>query len=335
MEPKRWPWRHFARPSPLYRWFCYRRPRGSVIAPRARPFTPTSREADLSRIAINQFVNDDPINFSPMARDMRAATSLTTVRGVDFQPAYASDLMGAEYSQPITMPLVDAAGTPVEYRGAMHADMEANRLGLTVSRTPDGNFNLQQPIEGMFVRDAYGEPVRFSSVEDADKFIASASRDEGLLPKDPRVVNFSGDSSNPTYGIASGLSPERISQIENGGSGVVIPRGVDTTKIELGSNPNNQMSKAMGTAGNKTGHQAYQEVGKGYSAPNLGPSTTALDANIGTWSDPELAQAAEDIENYKKVTGDTLPEEAEINKKTATKIRGIESTVNCMLGGKK
>jgi hypothetical protein len=147
------------------------------------------------------------------------------------------------------------------------------------------------------------------------------------------VVDLSGGAGT-SYGIAAGITPKNLAEIEAGGSGLAIPRGVDTTKIELGPDLETEMSRAMAASTNATGNRAYQEVGRGYSEPSIPASETPIDANVGGWTSPEVAEAAEQFEAYKNVYGEAIPEEAEISKIEAAKLRGIEAATNCMLGGK-
>ena len=93
---------------------------GSVVSPRIRTardgaFVPTSRETELSRVALNQFVNDEVVNFSPFLRDLRGSTSLTSVRGVEFQPEFSRSLTLPSTRAPLTTQVLGPDQTPMRF----------------------------------------------------------------------------------------------------------------------------------------------------------------------------------------------------------------------------
>lgn len=305
---------------------------GTVLAPRIRTardgeVIPTTREQELAKVALNQFVNDDAVNLAPFFRDLRGSTSLTSVRGVQFQPDYTRDLSLPMTRAPLTTAVMGPDGTPFRYKTTQKAGRVAAQVGGTVSRTPDGTYNVRQPIEGDFVRDPVGRPVTFKTERAASKFIASARK--GLLPEDAMVVDLS-QPGQPSFAVAGGLSPERLAEIESGRADLQIPQGVNTREMELVSDPEQMLTDAVRSTMTRKGNRAYEELGREYSEAALGKSQTSID--VPHKADAELAEAAEELEAFKLALGEDLAEETTITEVEAAKIRGIKETMACMLG---
>ena len=305
---------------------------GTILAPRIRTardgvVIPTAREQELSRVALNQFVNDEAVNLAPFLRDLRGSTSLTSVRGVQFQPSYTADLSLPLTRAPLTTSVIGPDGTPFRYKTVQQADTVAAQVGGTVSRTPDGFYTVRQPIEGEFVRDPVGQPITFKTERAANKFIAATR--EGLLPADARAVNLS-QPGRPSFGIAGGIPPERVAEIESGKANLEIPQGVNTREMELVSDPDQMLTDAVRSTMTRKGNRAYQELSQEYSEAALGKSQTAIDVQHKT--DAEVSDAAEELEAYKLALGEDLAEEVNISDVEAAKVRGIEATMACMLG---
>jgi len=305
---------------------------GTILAPRIRTardgsVIPTTREQDLGKVALNQFANDDAVNLAPFFRDLRGSTSLTSVRGVQFQPEYTRDLSLSLTRAPLTTSVIGPDGTPFRYKTVQQADTVAAQVGGTVSRTADGFYTVRQPIEGEFVRDPVGRPVTFNTERAANKFIDAAQ--EGLLPADARAVNLS-QPGRPSFGIAGGISPERLAEIESGKADLQIPQGVNTREMELVSDAEQMLTDAVRSTMTRKGNRAYEELGREYSEAALGKSQTAIDVQHKT--DAEVVEAAEELEAYKLALGEDLAEETAIADIEAAKIRGIEATMACMLG---
>lgn len=300
---------------------------GSVFGPRARGLRsdgtplPTSREAELARVALNQFVNDEPVNFSPFLRDLRGSTSLTSVRGVEFQPEFSRSLTLPSTRAPVTTAVFGTDGTPVRYRSIQEAQEVADRLGGEVAQS-GGEITVRQPLEGDFVRGSTGTPVTFPNRRAADKFIATTR--EGLLPSDARSVEI----SPRQFAIGGKMTDDVVREIESGNAALDVPRGVNTREMELVTDPEQALTDAVRTTMTTKGNDAYEEVAREYSGATLAKSETAIDAPRVD----EVSDAAEEIENFKLILGESIDEEAAINEATQARVRGIQETLACMVG---
>ena len=302
---------------------------GAAFGPRIRgtrkdgSVLPTSREAELARVALNQFVNDEPVNFSPFLRDLRGSTSLTSVRGVEFQPEFVRSLDLPSTRAPVTMTQLGPDGTPMRFRSVQQAQEAADFAGGEVVRA-NGEITVRQPIEADFVRGPTGTPTTFPNRRAAEKFIGAAR--EGLLPEDARVVEI----APRQFAVAGNMTDEVAAAIEGGNSNLNIPRGVNTREIELVPNVDEAITAAARATMTRKGNAAYEDIAREYSDAALAKSETAIDTP--KVENQEMSDAAEQIESFKLIVGDTIEEEAAIREAKEARIKGINETLACMIG---
>lgn len=289
---------------------------------------PTSRETDAANIALRQFVNDEAVNLAPLLRDLRGSTSLTSVRGVEFQPEYARDLLPTGRQEPpATAIVLGPDGTPMRYDTVQKADAVAARFGGEVTRLPDDRYNVRRPIDGLFVRDPYGDALTFPTRRAADKFISSARK--GLLPEGAIPVPLYREGFPPQFGVAGGIPTERVADIESGNASLDIPRGVNTREPTLVANPEQAISEAVKGVTFKQGARAYEDMGVEYATGQSPPTKTAID--IQHKADADLQEAEEQIEAFDQILGGDAPDVSEIDAQKNSRINGLKEAMACMV----
>ena len=288
----------------------------------------TAREAEMGRVALNQFVNDEPVNIAPFMRDLRGTTSLVSSRGVVFQPDLDLGAVAPSFSPPTALVLGEDF-SPISYRSRTAANIATQENGGRVVPFESG-FAIRQDLSGDFVRAADGSALVFNNPRRAAQFVDDNKG--GLIPEKSDVVPVVSPGRPTKFAVATNMEPENIRALRSGQSAVDIPKGVDTREIEIATNTDEVLTEAVRSA-SRTGNAAYEDLSREYSSGKVGSSETAIDAPTNASQD--MVDAAEDLEAYRTMFGETLDDEAQIDAETDARIEGIKAAMTCMVGGKR
>ena len=307
-------------------------------------------EPDLARTALNQIVNDEPVDFSPFMRDLRSSTSLSRINGVEFQPVSGrrlwDDFVDAPRANvdvdvipvraPATTLVMGPDNLPMRYRTVQKADRVATQLGGSVFRTTGGDYVVRQPIEADFVLDRHGDPLVFQTQRSADKFITSAR--EGMLPDGAVSVPMVRAGEPTMYGVVGNISDKTLQDISTGKASLEIPKGADTGTVQLaepkptGDNIHPAIAAAAQRAASPKGDAAYNKIARDYSTAkpkNIAP--TAID--VTRTESADSVEVTEALDFYREAAGADAELESQIDAEMSARIEGVKAAIQCAVGG--
>lgn len=239
---------------------------------------PTIREA--VNVSLRQFVNDQPIDLSRLAVDLRYTTTLSRAPdGITFQAVFP-DVLPSAVRAPDTRPLIIE---PTTYKTVQSAQAVADKVSGEVIRRADDEYVVRRQSEGNFIRDPRGEVLTFRTERAAQKFVQSVRKE--VLPEGSIIV-----ARGDAFAVAHGMTPDEATRVES------VPKGVDTRAPTILPDAEAKLDKAIkGVAAYK---RMSQDLAKDAKAADTPPPRTAIDLDERGAPD-EISEAAEQIEAYK------------------------------------
>lgn len=277
---------------------------GRRLRPDDAPIVADGSIVDAANVALRQMINDQPVNVSRIFSDLRASTTLARVDGITFQarPDYFRPTTVAPDVRPQVM-VMGSDGTPMRYDSVQQADEAAAAVGGRVVQTQSGEIGVVRPTNGDLIRDPRGKPLTFPTERAAQKFIDSTRK--GLLPDGVAPVRV-----RNKFAIASGMTPEDVAAIQSDKSRLEIPDGVDTRSPAILPDAEQKLDRAIkGAAAYK---KMSQDIAKDIVDADTPPARTSIDIDGRGDPDEQIAEATEQIENYKVQAADLDDDLSEI-----------------------
>lgn len=316
---------------------------GTAIGAMSRN-VPTSIDRDAATIALNDFVNDRPINLSPLGRDLRSTTAVIRIEGVDFQvprvgsftipiarvtgdvPEFKPQgmMVPPAVAAARSRPTVDIISTPSRNKARAVAAKE----GGVVTREAE-NYVVRRETAGDVARRPDGEPLTFKTKSAADKFIANvrkADTDDVSFDKntykDATPVEVPNPGGRPKFAIGTGMTKADLASLRRGGHTIKIPPGINTREAAVIADPEAAIDRAIkGTAGQK--ELARMLAGDRLKKPLPATPEKAADQGAATSRAEDTGDV--EVEKYKAMV-DAL-DETDLSKAQKAELDELNKTI--------